>query len=51
MTDLAELSASDLSRLIAARKAAPSEVMAASLARITAAQSRPQCHRLAARHE
>ena len=36
MTELSDLSASDLSRLIAARKVAPSEVMAASLDRIAA---------------
>lgn len=34
MTDLTSLSASDLSRLVAARKAAPSEIMQAFLARI-----------------
>lgn len=36
MTDLTDLCASDLARLIAARKVAPSEVMAAHLARIAA---------------
>ncbi|MEH6775212.1 MAG: amidase family protein, partial [Cereibacter changlensis] len=34
MTDLTSLSASDLSRLVAARKVAPSEIMQAFLARI-----------------